>query len=1006
MAGIVLAMVGPAVGQLSPKEGLASLHVAPGFRVELAASEPAIVDPIAMCFDADGVMYVCEMRGFQLGPGGVGADGLGTIRRLEDRDNDGHFETHTLFARDMTFPTTIMAYAGGVLVGAAPDLLYFKDTNGDGVADVREVLYTGFGQGNHEQLLNTLQFAHDNWIYACAGGNGGDIRSTRRPGDAPVSMRGRSFRFKPFGGPFEATTGGGQYGLSPDDWGRWFICSNANHIRQRVLPDRYLRRNPDLAVRRTLLDISDHGAAAKLHRRSPLEEWRVIRTRQRAADPAYRKRLTPTELVAGGYITAACAVMLYRGGLFGPEFVNNTFVCDASNNLVHRDVLVDDGITYIARRAESDGEHEFLASTDNWHRPCFLTVGPHGALYVVDMYRQIIETPASIPAEIQQKIDMEAGNAAGRIYRIVPEGFQRLERPALRQASTAKLVGHLGHANAWVRLTAQRLLVERRDRAAINPLRRLADGAPTPQARLHALWTLEAFDALDEARIISALRDREPGLRENAIRLAEGFLYTTPAAALVAALLDRAGDESPRVRFQLAFTLGELDDPRAIDALARIASRDAEREWTRAAVLSSCASTAHTLLDRLLNRPSFRATASDGKAELVRQLGAVVAARQPGDPLETLIARASREPAADDAWWRTACLRGISDGLRRAGRGRTVGIGTAQESLVSLLQTASPELRRAAGAVARRVKLKRTEALAAAIQSAVTTALDPTRTLAARRAAIEQLGLGGIETVRDTMPDLLSAQQPTEIQTAAVAAIEGLNSREAGALLVAHWRNFSPAVRTRAMAALFSRRTGLSLLLDGIEAGTIQPWSIEPARRSQLLNYPDDTLRRRAATLLKEPSQAVRLAVLKGYQPALELQGDVPRGAKVFAERCGDCHKLAGIGFVVGPDLTGVRDRPAEQLLRDIIIPSHALVPGYEPYIVQTTDGAIATGILASESASSITLRQAKGVELTVLRRNIAQMASTSLSIMPTELEAKLSHQNVADLIAFLKQHD
>src|SRR5262249_41847598 len=186
----------------------------------------------------------------------------------------------------------------------------------------------------------------------------------------------------------EPTTGGGQYGLTPDVSGRWFTATNSQHLRHLVLPDQYLRRNPDLAVPATTLDIPDHGAACKVHRISPFEAWRVERTTRRAEGPD-AQRFPATELVPGGFITSACSPLVYAAADFPEPYRGNVFVCDPANNVIHRDVLVPNGATFIAKRG--DAECEFFASTDTWCRPVWLTLGPDGAIYVLDFYREVIE---------------------------------------------------------------------------------------------------------------------------------------------------------------------------------------------------------------------------------------------------------------------------------------------------------------------------------------------------------------------------------------------------------------------------------------------------------------------------------------------------------------------------------------------------------------------------------------------------------------------------------------
>ena len=434
------------LGPLSPRQELATFKPPAGFKVELVAAEPEVIDPVALTFDEDGRLFVVEMRGYPNAGIGEGKPNLpGRVKLLEDLNGDGYYEKATVFVDHLRFPTSVCVSNGGLYIGDAPDLLYCKDTDGNGTADVRQVAYTGFGVKNIQQLLNGLQFQFDNHIHGCNGSNDsvihpgegenwrkGEGEKGRRgdkenaasspplpisPPPFPVPLRGRHFRFKP-GDPesFDPTSGGGQYGLASDDWGNWFTCTNSQHLRHIVLPDHYLKRNPHLPVPAVVTDIPDgsfeHTAAAKVFRLSPFEAWRVERTSRRVKDPSYNQRLPATELVPGGYITSATRLTVYRGGMFPPEFDGNVLVGDPANNLIHRDVLLPVGATFIARRHETERDCEFLASTDNWFRPVFLSNGPDGSLYVCDFYREIIETPLSLPEDIQRQYNLNSRCAA------------------------------------------------------------------------------------------------------------------------------------------------------------------------------------------------------------------------------------------------------------------------------------------------------------------------------------------------------------------------------------------------------------------------------------------------------------------------------------------------------------------------------------------------------------------------------------------------------------------
>jgi putative membrane-bound dehydrogenase-like protein len=312
----------PRIKPLEPAAALSSCRIHPGFHLEQVAAEPMVFNPVSACYDADGRLYVVEVCGYPYPE----KTPTGRVARLEDRDGDGRFDSRTVFLDGLSWPTGVVPYDDGVFVAVAPDLLYAKDTSGDGVADVKKAMFTGFGTENVQGLFNGLLWGPDGWIYGVTSSNGGEIRNLSRPGAQPVPVRGRDFRFQPDGSVFEAVSGGGQFGHSFDDWGHRFTCSNSNHIRQIVIPAHDLERNPALTPPSVVMDIPAEGPAAPVFRISPPEPWRLVRTRQRAADPEMRKRLPATELVATGFFTSATGITIYLGSAYPEAYRGNAFV--------------------------------------------------------------------------------------------------------------------------------------------------------------------------------------------------------------------------------------------------------------------------------------------------------------------------------------------------------------------------------------------------------------------------------------------------------------------------------------------------------------------------------------------------------------------------------------------------------------------------------------------------------------------------------------------------------
>jgi putative membrane-bound dehydrogenase-like protein len=960
---------------LSPQAELATFRLPKGFRAELVACEPDVIDPVAMAFDENGRLFVAEMRGYPNRGVATGHITSGRIKVLEDRDKDGYYEHCTIFADNLRFPTSVLPWKGGLIAAVAPDIVFLQDTDKDGKADRKRTLYTDFNLENIQQLVNSLQWGLDNWVYGCGGYNGGTVRSAEKPDMPPVTLKGRGIRFHPdLPGSLEPTSGGGQFGLAPDAWERWFTATNNQHLRHIVLPDHYLRRNQFLSVPEVALDIPDHGAACKVYRISPFEPWRVERTRRRREGPD-SQRFPSTELVAGGYITSACSPVVYEAALFPEEYRGNTFVCDPANNVVHRDVLVDKGATFVARRAEPD--HEFLASTDTWFRPVNLTIGPDGALYVLDFYREAIENPVSLPEDIKRKLNLES-RGRGRIWRIRPEGPTPRPKIALARMKTEDLVKHLDDSNIWWRLTAQRLLVERQDRTAIPTLEKLAAAATCREGRAHALWTLDGLNSLAEGLVERALGDPDPEIREQSLRLADRRLKTAPRLQPIIAAL--AEDPSPRVRFQLALTLGEADASSSVPALAKIARRDAADPWTQLAVLSSARQSAPVLLDMLLHDQEFVGSMDAGRIKFASQLGALVGANGNDESLvKTLRLLQGLKRMSDP--WRIAVLGGMGEGRQNSKR-----------PLASLWgESASPA--RAA-----------LEGVRPILENAAATARDDHAAVGERAAAARLLAFGPPTLALETLKGLLDPQSPPQLQLAAVRALSLQVHPDVAAGLLAQWTTYSPTMRREVIEALFAREDRLGQLLDAMADNRVSPGQLEPARLDRLRKHPNPNIRKRGRAILGRLGVSDRRNVLSAYRSALDLPADPLRGKAVFKKTCATCHRLENEGTEVGPDLlSALRNKTRETLLTDILDPSREVDPRYVDYIVTNKAGRVFTGMIAAETASSITLRRAERAEDVLLRTDIDTMQATAKSLMPEGLETQLGKQDVADLIAYLQ---
>ncbi len=969
----------------SPAESMKRIELPAGYRLELAASEPDVVDPVAIAFDEKGRMYVVEMIDYPLN-----LDPLGQIKRLEDKDGDGFYETSTLFADNIQFPNGVMRWRNGILVTSAPDILYFEDTDDDGKADKREVVLTGFAATNPQLRVNGLHYGLDNWIYVNYpriitprkfvkefGDPGRTLRFPGHPGSPQLEVRAEDIRFRPDDAKMEALGGVSQYGDSFDRWGNRFTVWNNDYLRHLVIESRYLEHNPYLAVEKAYQSVSglDHAGEVYPVTVDPL----VIHDSQ------------------AGHFTSACGMSIYTGGILPDDFEGDALTCEPVHNLIRRSKVSPHGATFLAKPAYD--HKEFLASQDSWFRPVYTTTGPDGALYIADYYRFTVEHPEFVPPELAKEIQFESHSKLGRIYRVVHESSKPWPRVDLSKASTADLVGNLRHPNLWTRIQSQRLLMDRRDPAAIEPLAKLAVQPDSPVGRIHALWALDGLGALDDKAVLAALGDPHPAVRRQAIRMAEVRLSKP---AMVNALLAMKDESDPQTSFQLALTLSLLNGDRTFPVLHQIALQHVEDPWFRVAVLTAAADDSVRWLDALVNDRAFRAAASPGKADLVHRVASILGARHEQRELAAALRTIAASSGEDQAWWRVAALEGLGNGLEHAGE-TSFHLTQAAGPLVELLAKADPAVGRAALELAWRCNLGDTPALQRLVETKRKIAADSNAGFEQRRFAAGVMGLSSDPQAAKDLIELLSAQHPPEVRLAAARALTFLKTGDVAGAFTQHWREFPASIRDVVAGWFFEDSGRLMKLLDAVENGQVQAWSLGPGRISALQRHREPQIQQRAATLLAESQEQDRQAVYEKYLPAIHEQGDAQRGLAIFRENCSRCHKVHDMGFEVGPDLLSVTTSYKEVLLADILMPNQAIETGYEEYMVETNDGRLITGVVAKETPASVTIRRAKGEQDIVLRSAIRSIRSLSVSPMPEGLEESISIQGMADLIAYIK---
>ncbi|MFT5471271.1 MAG: putative membrane-bound dehydrogenase-like protein, partial [Verrucomicrobiales bacterium] len=883
----------PRVEPMSPEDSMKAMVLQPGFRVELVASEPQIHDPIAAEFDEHGRLYVVQLPQYNSYVI-EGFEETGSIALLEDVDSDGHFEKSTLFATGLKYPSAIAVWDGGVFVGDAPDLLYLKDTDGDGKADLREVVLTGFGNDKAgESHLNSIRWGLDNRFHIWTSLSGGNITAPAAEGAEPQSARTRSVILDPRNPTdFELSSGGGQHGMSMDDWGRKFTCGNSQPALGIMYDDRYITRNPQLEAPAAAVDVTPDGKHTKLFRISPPEPWRQLRTRLRKSGEFRGSDEGGTPF---GFFTGATGITIYRGDAWPETHAGNAFVGEVANNLIYRAKVTPNGVGVIADRA--DPEKEFLASEDIWFRPVQFTHGPDGNLLVLDMYRELIEGAAFLPPEFLEHIDAVSGNDRGRIYRFVREDEERRPAPKFDD-----LVGLLDHPNGWHRDTAARLIYQRQDQSVVPDLRQMLANAESAIGRATALHVLEGLNSVEESDVLALLADPSPAARIQALRLSEAFLETSiPLQAQVAIL---ARDSDINVRFQAAFTLGSFDAPASADALAKLAIRDVEDSWLRMAVLSSTGKNASSVFQRLVADEAFTAS-SEGQA---------------------LLAMLARQIGASG---------NNSDIARVVGALSPIDQATRMKLVQALVEKQTAEAR---AQILKATSGDASEMLKKIVAQARQTAADPSAETEARTEAIRSLHLASFASVRRLLKSLMAPSQTPPVQQAALEVAAEFSDAEVANLLLESWSGLSPRSRALAVETMLSRGAWLNQLLDAVEAGTVKTFELDPARVQLLRQHSDKEVVARVTQLFVDAA-ASREAVVKKYQPALEMAGDEARGKEIFRVSCSACHRLEDVGNEVGAELKGIRQRGMASVLLNILDPNREVKPEFLAYAVTTTDG-------------------------------------------------------------------
>ena len=696
---------------LTPEQSAAAFKLPKGFRMEIIASEPLIASPSAVCWDERGRMLVSELHGYNLA-GQLDIEELnktgkldtqvrrvqadekfkkaaergtyGVVKLLLDTNGDGRMDKAVTWATNLPPVYGLVPARGGVIVACAPHIIFLADRDGDGVAETREVLFTGFPTGELERGINAPQWGADGWIYFGRGWGGGKITGPHL--SAPVQLPGSDFRLRADGTAIEPITGSTHtFGFAMTESGdRFTVTTTIPGIFIAPIPWRYLARNPDAATPSLEAGTGDRRAYSI----SKPHPWR----QKRADDPAYFKyynsRYGAAESEADGWFTAACSPLIYQDSVL-PGLHGQYFVCEPSGNIIHRALLEADGSALKLRRAPGEEKSEFAATSDSWSHPMNLTHGPDGSIWVVDYYREIIEDYSAIPRHLQQQYGVYAGHDCGRIYRLTHRDAPRPPGADMSKLETKALAGECASPFFWRRQTAQRLLVEREEKSAAPGLRGLlADKNAGTSTIITALRTLGALGVLMPRDLQPFIIHTNEAVRVHALQLADPWFGRKEGRALLDnALAAAAVEASPRVQIQFALSLGETQDPRAFSTLVQFAVGKLSVRWMDAAILSSLHGRGLEMLGTLIGNPS-------AATPFLPVLAQSIAARRDESALASALALvASARPETQ-----AAVMGGLAKGRKNAPR-KSLGDKSARALLATLAASSNAEVRSATRAL-------------------------------------------------------------------------------------------------------------------------------------------------------------------------------------------------------------------------------------------------------------------------------------------------------------------
>ena len=981
----------PTGGPRRGPDAVAQFKLQPGFKVSVLATEPLINKPIAMQWDERGRLWVAETpeypngrrplnaeawkEGGVLAPGNYDRPAHDKISVMVSSKQDGVFDQKVIFHEGLELITGFCIYKDGVIVVAQKNIVWLRDTNGDGKADKEEVLFGGFTPGDTHFVANHFIVAPDGWIYASNGGGG--TATHAKTGAAMARLSPGTFRFKPDGSAIEqvASQGGNSFGNEVTSDLELFHgkATNGNPIQHVVLPESILAKVP--------------GTTAKAF--NSVNPGR----------PVFRKDLPDRapllQIDQVGRYTAACATPVYEDGAWPKEYTGTVFITEPILDIIHHEKLVLDGPAYKGELLLQDSE--WLRSMDHWFCPIDVSFGPDGAMYILDFYTPVVahnDTRGPQHSKSGASVRPDREHYFGRIYRIQHEKAPTFGHPDLAKADAADLVEAFSHPSKVVRFNALRVLMDRDAAVQATAVPLLANVAleGRTEARILALWGLQRLAKLTPALLAAAAASPDAAVRKNAFLVSEAGQIALPTAAYRAAF----DDADARVRLAALRSLGATAMSAEVGVLLSASQAKFTDNWSKAASAAATAANPATFLEAQM------ASTEAADLEFVRSLANSLAAS--GDGAARLrvvqaVATARNVPVARVA------LQAFATRNASAPTEPAATVAALKQAIAHADAELSLAAVTLAAAWSKGDELK--AEFAAAAQKLLPLVADEQAAPEARAAAARTLvALRRVDAaILPAITNVLRKGTPDVVAFAAVEALAAAGDAASGKALLSGFLKAEPMVRKSAYAALMTRPEWAGLVLDALEAKSLSPMQLGTLQSSQLTRHPDEAISKRATALFLKfdaGTNSSKDEVIAKLRAEVDKPGDIDKGKEIFVGACQTCHMIGKVGNDFGPNLQGIGSHPATELLVHIVDPNRMVDDEHRTWNIKLKDGTAYSALIGSENPVAMKLKMPAGVTIEVKVADIASRTRVETSLMPEGFEA-LGAEGLRNLIAYIR---